>query len=79
MLRVSHVFVMSLVAPGLSALTNKGGAGTVARNVAFSHIVPYSKRLGWIRARKATVGSELVVQAPEQIMINTLLRMNLAT
>lgn len=62
---------MSLVQPGFAVLTNKAKAGTVAHDVAFSHTAsPYSK---------ATLGLELIVQAPEQIMINTPLWMNLKT
>lgn len=78
MLQVSHVF-MSLVELGLAVLTNKAGAGTVACDVAFSHIVPTANGWAGPRACRATLGSELVVQAPEQIMINTPLWMNLTT
>lgn len=77
-LQVSHVF-MTLVEVGLAVLTDKAGAGTVARDVAFSHIVPTANDRAGPGLAKQPWARELAGQAPEQIMINTPLWVNLTT
>lgn len=78
MLQVSHVF-MTLVEVGLAVLTDKAGAGTVSRDVAFSHIVPTANDRAGLGLAKQPWAQELAVQAPEQIMINAPLWVNLTT
>lgn len=70
-LQVSHVF-MSLVEPGFAVLTNKQEPG---QSPVMQHLVTPSLQ----QSNPLLLESELVVQAPEQIMINTALWMKLTT